>query len=347
MGANASDRTRIKPFISILKGIPFVGRVSIATASDPATNGALMLTVTDRRRRQFRFATEVKTSYLDRPSTNAILASARSMRKRLGHPILLLARYVPAPAAEQFVEAGVDFIDLAGNLHLALGSEYERTIIGRTEKQKSGEKQAITAAQLQLLFLFATEPEAVAWTVRDMGERAGVSKSKAAEIRRQLAESEMLNGASGHFHMSKRTEELLVSGYAQVLRPKLVIGRFRPPEKDIAAFLRRLPETVPGPHRYALTGGPAADALQHFYQGPELPLFVSDESSELRQSLRLLPDHTGPITLLRAFGDIVYWRQVSPWMVAPPWLVYSELMNSDDPRAHEAAMEFRTAFLDR
>jgi len=37
--------------------------------------------------------------------------------------------------------------------------------------------------------------------------------------------------------------------------------------------------------------------------------------------------------------------QVSSWMVAAPWLVYSELMNADDPRAHEAALELRREFL--
>jgi hypothetical protein len=46
----------------------------------------------------------------------------------------------------------------------------------------------------------------------------------------------------------------------------------------------------------------------------------------------------GPITLLRAFGKLVFRRQVSCWIVAPPWLVYSELMNADDPSANEARL---------
>jgi hypothetical protein len=58
-----------------------------------------------------------------------------------------------------------------------------------------------------------------------------------------------------------------------------------------------------------------------------------------------LPDRIGPITLLRAFDELVFWRQVSCWLVAPPWLVYSELMNGDDPSAHEAALELRREFL--
>lgn len=34
---------------------------------------------------------------------------------------------------------------------------------------------------------------------------------------------------------------------------------------------------------------------------------------------------------------LVYWREFDGRMVAPPWLVYSELLVSDDPRAREAA----------
>jgi hypothetical protein len=238
-------------------------------------------------------------------------------------------------------------VDLAGNLHLVLGDRYERTIMGRAESRKSKESQRITPAQLQVLFLFATQPESVAWPVRVIGTQAGVSKSKAASVRSGLiADGLVAKTGPNPFRVTKATEELLISGYSQILRPKLVLGRFRAPENDLADFLKRLPEAFKGgSRRYALSGGPAAEALQHFYRGSELPLFVSDDGAELRHRLRLLPDRSGPITLLRAFGEVVFWRQMSSWMVAPPWLVYSELMNADDPRAHEAALELRREFL--
>jgi hypothetical protein len=60
--------------------------------------------------------------------------------------------------------------------------------------------------------------------------------------------------------------------------------------------------------------------------------------------LRLLPDRDGPITLLKAFGEIVYWRTADHTNVAHPWLIYAELMAEPDPRAHEAAEELRKEF---
>jgi hypothetical protein len=58
----------------------------------------------------------------------------------------------------------------------------------------------------------------------------------------------------------------------------------------------------------------------------------------------LLPDRSAA-DLLRAFGKLVFRRQVSCWIVAPPWLVCSELMNADDLSANEAALELRQEFL--
>ena len=186
----------------------------------------------------------------------------------------------------------------------------------------------------------------MSWPVRDLAVHAGVSKSKAADARKELAASGLLKKTSNRFAMSRAVDEVLVSGYARILRPKLVLGRFRPPERDLADFLKRLPGALKGSaYRYALTGGPAADALQHFYRGAEAALFVTDDDPELRKRLRLLPDRAGPVTLLQAFGEVVFWRDAGAWIVAPPWLVYSELMYADDPRAHEAAAELRQQFL--
>ena len=75
-------------------------------------------------------------------------------------------------------------------------------------------------------------------------------------------------------------------------------------------------------------------------------MFVSQWDRSIQQRLRLLPDRDGPVIALRAFGDVVYWREEGGHTVAPPWLVYAELLASDDPRAHEAADEFRREFLE-
>ena len=143
--------------------------------------------------------------------------------------------------------------------------------------------------------------------------------------------------------MTTEIGDRLVAGYSQILRPKVLIGRCRYEEPSVDQFVARLSrEAAAQKIPYALTGGPAADAMQHFYRSAEVPVFLD---AKWQRSLRLLPDRNGPVMLFKPFGNLVYWREFEGKMVAPPWLVYAELLTGNDPRAREAAEEFRQEYL--
>jgi len=50
------------------------------------------------------------------------------------------------------------------------------------------------------------------------------------------------------------------------------------------------------PIKWSLTGGLAAYALQRFYKGTDLILFLDSVSDQIVRQLRLLPDANGPST---------------------------------------------------
>jgi hypothetical protein len=298
-------------------------------------------------------AVELKRSYLSHSLVNAILGRAsgashqfkpRNKSKRASKR-LVLARYVPANVGEEFVNAGISFADDPGNIHLRLGSEYNWTILGKREPPKLPEADRTTPATIQLLFQFAIDPKSATWTVRDLARATGIGKTKVAQLRRQFLRNRILARAS-EFRITPEIADRLVSGYSQLLRPKLLLGRYRYPDSSVDRFLARLSELAHSRQvSYALTGGPAAEAMQHFYHSSEAPLFLDLQGSGIQRALRLLPDRTGPVVLLKPFGKLVYWREFDGRMVAPPWLVYAELLASGDPRAREAAEELRRAFL--
>ncbi len=82
--------------------------------------------------------------------------------------------------------------------------------------------------------------------------------------------------------------------------------------------------------------------MQHLYRTTEVPVFLD---AKWQRSLRLLPDRAGPVTLFKPFGNLVYWRECEGKMVAPPWLIYAELLTGSEPRAREAAEAFRQEYL--
>lgn len=319
------------PFVRSLRFIPAL------KSADRADDGVLELeTATGKH----RLSVEVKRSYLNRSLVNAVIGKADGRRGKL-----VIARYVPAALGEQFVKAGVCFADDPGNVHLQLGTKFNWTVLGKREPPALSEAGRTTPATIQLLFQFAIEPASAKWTVRDLASSTGISKTRIAQIRGQFFRERILTGPvdKPDFRMTTEIGDRLIAGYSQILRPKLLIARFRYEESSVDQFVARLSrEAAAQKISYALTGGPAADAMQHFYRGAEVPVFLD---AKWQRSLRLLPDRTGPVMLFKPFGNLVYWREFDGKMVAPPWLVYAELLTGNDPRAREAAEEFRREYL--
>jgi hypothetical protein len=252
---------------------------------------------------------------------------------------------VPAPPAEKLIDAGINFIDQAGNVHLMLGKSYGRTIVGRREQQSAKELKTMTAAKGQVLFSFAAYEQASTWTVRQLAEASGVGKSNVATIRKQLVEEGILS-RTFRLRDRKELEGLLLRAYEQALRPKLLINRFRASESSSQHLPGKIRETfAKASLKWSLTGGPAAFELQRFYKGPEIPIFVESLTEATLRELRVLPDRNGPLILLQAFGAVPFWKEIRTNTIAHPWLIYCELMYSSDPRAHEAAEQLKAEFL--
>jgi len=341
--------------LSHLRALPFVENLRLLPVEKGPEGGEPMIELTTPEG-QYRFGVEQKRSYLNQSLINAIIGRTtrlaqdrhpRPRRVKTGQPAakIVLARYIPATLGEQLVNAGVSFADEPGNVHLRLGSRYNWTVLGKKEPPKLPEANRTTPATIQLLFQLSTDPKTAAWTVRDLARAAGISKTKVAQLRNQFIREGILTGKSD-FQATPEISDRLVSGYSQILRPKLLLGRYRYPDSSANQFLGRLSEFAKTRKvSYALTGGPAAEAMQHFYRGPEVPMFLDLAGVAMQRVLRLLPDRTGPVLLLKPFGELVYWREFDGRMVAPPWLVYAELLANGDPRAREAAEELRRGFL--
>jgi hypothetical protein len=125
-----------------------------------------------------------------------------------------------------------------------------------------------------------------------------------------------------------------------LLRPKLLVGRFQPPEQDLGQTLERF-KRVTGPKRvaWALTGGFAADLLIRHFRGDQLGFFVSEWSADFTKSLKWLPSSAGPVTVLRQFSPLVVFtpKQSVEVPVAHPLLVYAELISQGRERELETA----------
>src|SRR4051794_15814362 len=116
--------------VAVLRRVPFVRELHYTSAHDESDLGYDGTTDIHTPEGPFRFAVEVKRSYLTRSAVDQLLALLHYRQKDQPRGVILLARYIPRAVAERLVEANVNFADDAGNVHLALGQAYNWTVIG-------------------------------------------------------------------------------------------------------------------------------------------------------------------------------------------------------------------------
>jgi len=340
-----ATRKQLSTYLDKLRALDFIEGVEFSSDSKrnaPEVDGILSV---ETPKGKYILLVEFKSSYLGRTHINALIAQSKEYAEKQRAPLLLLARYLPAPSAEKLADAGVNFLDRAGNIHLTLGKNYGRTVIGRRELQKDAEPKVMTAAKAQILFTIAAYEQAPSWTVRQLAEASGVSKSNVAKLRKQLVEEGILT-RTFRFRDGQKLEGQLLRAYEQALRPKLLINRFRAAKSSSEQLSQKIRKTfAESSLKWSLTGGPAAFELQRFYKGPETPMFVESLPEATVRELRVLVDRNGPLIFLTAFGTVPFWKEVDGNTIAHPWLIYSELMYSSDPRAHEAAEQLKAEFL--
>ena len=333
----ARERPIVDECLARLKAVETVRAVDLRPG--PA-DGLLVLTTHSGR---FQYLCEVKRA-LNRPRLEHALVSA-AHPPRAGTRRLLLTDFVPDSLIDLFQQAQVDFVDAAGNMLLRWPGKLHVHVKGMkpTRIAEATASFLTTPNGLRILFALLAEPGADVPAYRELAEQAAVSLGTVGRVALELKRRgflEMQRRRKRRILRRKRELlELWVGGYAERLRPQLVIGRFRSPDRDPADALKRLTADGDGSLRWALTGGFAADALTGHYRGDQLILFVDPWSSSRAAGLRWLPSVDGPITLLRMFWPRSVERTLEKGeaRVAHPLLVYAELLFQGREREVETA----------
>jgi hypothetical protein len=329
-----------QPLIDRIQNLPYITgvRVRPATSKDPETRVEI-------RTRQGAFSLIISSqhSYLSQAAVNALLA------RRPTAPMILLARHISRPTGERLAQAGINFVDQSGNLHLRLGQHYHTLVLGNPDKRPAAEHRRLGAATVQTLFAFLADPSSAALPARQLADLAGVGKTAASEARQRLAADGVLDEGGGRgvrIADPKRLETLFLDGYTHVLRPHVFLGRFRSQERDAERWVARFAEVAQEKNwLWALTGAAGAFELDRYYRSDSTTAFITAEAKTLATPLALLPDKQGPITLLRWFSPLVVRPNKTTNPVAHPWLLYAELLQMNDPRALEAAGEIEKKYL--
>jgi hypothetical protein len=337
----------LEPYLERLRALPFV-RAAEVDLLEPRVRGRMLdaSIALETLTKTVRLPVELKRGHLAMETVEQLLHMAAGLPD-----LLLCAPVVGRGIAARLVDAGVNFIDLAGNCHIRIGDRYLARVQGEPALRPLPSERALRFAGYRVLFALLAAPELATSNVRAIAEAAGgVSLGTAAGTRAHLLERGALVESARRTRWApggwKATRDELLAGFSTTLIPPLVLGRFRARERDVRPLERRLEAELPA-GRWRWGGGAACERLTHHFRGDRTTIYL-DETAAVEVSpraLALVADPRGPVALVRRPGPVAF-QSPQPATVHP-LLAYADLLAEGDERARDGAREMYDAHLAR
>lgn len=275
------------------------------------------------------FVVEVK-----RRLTEASLGMAVHQLQSFPQKGLIVTNYVNPRMAERLKAMNISFLDLAGNAYFNEPPVYvyvkgNRPVEDRYRKPAA---RVFQSSGLKVLFALLCEPELVLKPYRDIARAAGVALGTVARVINDLRElgylMDMYKDSPGLVNKEKLVERW-VTTYPELLRPKLVLGCY-------SAIDSKWWAKATVTDSQACWGGEVAAAKLTGYLRPEkVIVYIWDKPGKLLLTNKLKKDPDGDVEILEAF-----WQAKPDWPyheLAPPLLIYADLMATGDARNIETA----------
>ena len=310
-------------------GVDLVG--NIPTASDPV---ASLLVI---RGGQHQEMTAVAAASL------ALVEVERAMPLDFGTPVLALGARITPRNADHLRGAGINYFDEAGNAHLA----FRDTLIdvrGRTASTPKELRKPTKSASLftekrsQVILAIISWPDLLAARLQDLARAAGVSVSFTQKTLVALEAANYLDSFGPRDAGSLRNIDSLIDGWSAAFSSGL--GS----RENTRTFRGELdPSALPddGPPLY-LSGEAVAPWIKKHLTWT---IYADGIPRDAARTGRWVSDELAPTIFVRE----KFWSEPVPAetfarkrvLVAPPLLVYADLVASGDSREREAAHHLR------
>jgi len=333
----------IEVYLDQLRALPFIRDAGLGKASRGDEEGVDAWIRVKTETGTYSLPVQLKKSHLLRETATSVVLQVKN------RPYLLLfAPVVGREIAQMFQDAGVCFLDRAGNCYLNLDNRYVARVQGQTAVPRKASNKGLRAASYRVIFALLAEPGLVESPTRTIAEAAGgVSHQTVSNVRHWLIERELLTHSRNRYRWSPgKSGELMdiwLNGFVTTLWPSLLLGRFRSREKEPEALEASLEAVLGESPSWRWGGGAAAMRLTDYYRGEKtLVYFQGGGVSELRKRLPLVPDDRGNVLLAEAPGPTAFKGPRED--TVHPLLVYTDLLVDGNDRAAEAADVLRQKY---
>jgi hypothetical protein len=280
-----------------------------------------------------------------------VVAEQLARRRRAmppGHAadrILVLAPHVRPQQATVLERAGIDYVDLAGNAHLAAPGLFVHVEGRQRHEEPAGLPGRPQKGWIKTVMVILVRPELAEAPYRIVAAQAGVALGTVAACMKDLAARGVIDdGADGRIVRDRQAiVALWVQAYTEGLRPKLRERRFQVRADTKQEIWTRL-QTVFAERAlpWALTGADAAQRRLNFFRAEETEIYAPIEAVEDRNTQKAMiaqpTDRGGNLLIIDPPGPLATAGKSEPGLpVAPHLLTYAELRYRGTGQALEAA----------
>ncbi|MBI3320655.1 MAG: hypothetical protein HYZ91_00100 [Candidatus Omnitrophica bacterium] len=231
--------------------------------------------------------------------------------RRAGYPVVA-SQFLSPRARELCREAGVGYLDLAGNCHLQFDDFYYQKVVDRNPFPHRGRPPSLFSPVSSRILRALLEEPSRSWRVSEVAAVADVSLGQASNVCRRLIDDAYARAE--HRRVTLTQPATLLEAW----RERYTIDQHAPFayysfERDPSRLLQRLAQVaVARRWRYAATSFSAAMLIAPFVQGIGTVQWFMDETSapeEWVAAMDLRPVEAGANVWLRRAADAgVFYR---------------------------------------
>ncbi len=279
--------------------------------------------------------------------TPGTLGHAATRLRDLGKNAILVTDYVTPQVAEKLKELDIAFVDAAGNAYLHR-PPVMIWVVGRkpeVTRQRVRAGRAFQPTGLKLVFALLCRPGLVNAGFREIATFAGVAHGTVGGVLGDLKETGYLvetGNKRTRVRRLRNPRKLLIQwaeAYGRTLYPQLLMGRYQTTEPN---WWKKLDAAK---YKVLLGAEPAAAIATRYLRPGVVTLYAEGLPARLMADYRLRKSEEGNIELRRRFWPFNHeWEHPN---LAPPVLIYADLLATADARCIETAQLVYDRYLAR
>lgn len=262
--------------------------------------------------------------------------------QRYNEGLLVFASHIQPKVRKELKETGINYMDAAGNVFIQSDDIF---ILIEAKKPKDAPEtmkvQPFNKTGLKIVFQILNNENLINGTIRQIAARGDVSLDSVHKTIGGLKQAGYLVPLNSKTLAWNKKQELLekwMAEYDTRLKPGLHIANFRFIKEEYFYNWKDL-QFENG--RTCWGAEPAGELLTGYLKPEVLTIYTNESKPDLIRQYRLVPDPKGYIKAYEKF-----WNQDDFHKdIAPPLLVYTDLINTGNKRNLETAQKVYEQFL--